>query len=238
MKQIKRITLLIALLVMVGLGASVSLKAAIGVGAWDAMAQTFSFLTGIKVGTLGMLFNSLCVLGQVLVLKRNFRWIQLLQLPLNVFLGTIINFFLYEVLGGVTIDSYIVNLALLTGALIFISLAVGAVMLLDVVTFALEGFCMAIAQVTGIGFSKIRQRVDIFSILVILLLTYSFSLPLSLREGTILGMLIFAPLMGFFMAKLRPLFQRLDLLAEESAGAVALETVKEEVVSREKSIGL
>lgn len=228
MKQLKRVVLLIFLLVMVGLGASVSLKAAIGVGAWDAMAQSFSFLTGIKVGTMGMIFNSLCVLGQAIVLKRNFKWVHLLQLPLSVFLGTIVNFFLYEVLGQVTIESYVINLLLLTVALVFISLAVGAVMLLDMVTFALEGLCMAISQVTGIGFAKIRQRADILSILVILMLTFGFSLPLSLREGTILGMLIFAPLMGFFMDKLRPIFRRMDLLAEEPVEERAAAPVLEE----------
>lgn len=103
------------------------------------------------------------------------------------------------------------------------SLVVSAVMVLDVVTFALEGFCMAIAQVTKIKFSKIRQGMDILSVLIVLTLTFGFSLPLSLREGTILGMLLFAPLMGFFMGKLQPIFKRLDLLEEEPIAEIKSE---------------
>lgn len=227
MKQLKRVTLLTVLMVMVGMGASISLKAAIGVGAWDAMAQSVSYLSGIKIGTIGMVFNSLCVLGQILILKKNFKWIQLLQLPLNVFLGTLINFFLYDVLGPITIDSYMVNLFLLLGALVLMALLVSAVMVLNVVTFALEGFCMAISQATRFDFPKIRQGMDFISVTVVLILTFGFSLPLTLREGTIIGMLLFAPLMGFFMAKLRPLFKRLNLLEEESVGKVEIKSVEQ-----------
>jgi len=215
MKKLRRIALLLVLMTFVGIGASITLKIAIGVAAWDAMAQSVAFMTGIKVGTIGMLFNSSCVLGQILLLKKNFKWIQLLQIPVNIVLGAIINFFLYDVLGPLTIDSYIVKLLLLLAAQVLIALAVSAVMVLDMVTFALEGFCMAISKVTNRDFSKIRQGADVLSILVALILTFGFSLPLTLREGAIIGMLIFAPLMGFFMKKLRPLFKKWNLLEEE-----------------------
>lgn len=230
MRQIKRIIVLTFLIIMVGFGAAVSLKAAIGVGAWDAMAQSFSFLTGFKVGTLGILFNSSCVLGQFLILKKNFKWSQLLQVPVSILLGTMVNFFLYDVLGPLTINHYHINLLLLLAATVFLALVVGAVMTLDVVTFALEGFCMALSQVTGIGFAKIRQAADILSIAVILILTFSFSLPPSLREGTIISMLFFAPLMGFFMGKLRPLFQRFNLLATEPVKAAPQEDEQVEII--------
>lgn len=223
MKQLKRVVLLTVLLFIVSMGVTISLKAAIGVGAWDAMGQSVSHLTGIKVGTIGMFFNSLCVLGQIVILRKKFKWIQLLQLPVNILLGTLINFFLYEVLAQLTIDSYIVNLLLLMGALVLTSLVVSAVMVLNVVTFAPEGLCMAISQVTNMEFPKIRQGMDILSVLVVLVLTVVFSLPLSLREGTIIGLLLFAPLMGFFMGKLHPIFKRLNLLEEEPIAEIKVE---------------
>lgn len=230
MKQIKRITFLTAFIIMVGFGAAVSLKAAIGVGAWDALAQSFSFLTGLKVGTVGMIFNSSCVLGQILILRRNFKWSQLLQVAVSLLLGTVVNFFLYGVLDNFTIASYWLNLLLLVVALVIIAFAVGSVMLLDVVTLALEGLCMAISRVTGKGFAKIRQWADILFILVILALTFGFSLPPTLREGTVISMLIFSPMMGFFMEKMRPVYQRLDLLAAEPAKEPALEKEQLEII--------
>jgi uncharacterized membrane protein YczE len=50
MKNIKRYIALVILVSLAGCGAALSLKAAIGVSAWDALTQTFSDLIHIKVG--------------------------------------------------------------------------------------------------------------------------------------------------------------------------------------------
>lgn len=57
----------------------------------------------------------------------------------------------------------------------------------------------------------LRQGVDIISIILVLILSFSFNVPLSIREGTIIGMLTFSPIMEIFMKVLRPIFIRLDL---------------------------
>lgn len=215
MKQLKRILLLSILIVIVGLGASLTLKVAIGVGAWDALAQSFSYLFGIKVGTIGMILNISCVLGQWLILRKNFHFKHLLQVPVVILLGMVINFIFYDVLGAITIDSYIIKLVLLLVALLVLAFAVACVLVLDVVTFPLEAFCLALAKKTKWPFAVIRQSADILSILLAVILTFGFALPLTLREGTIIGMLIFAPLLGYFMKMIKPLFKKLELIDEE-----------------------
>ncbi|MFE8700814.1 YitT family protein [Cytobacillus sp. FJAT-54145] len=215
MKQLKRVLLLSIFIVIVGIGASLTLKVAIGVGAWDALAQSFSYLFGIKVGTIGMILNISCVLGQWLILRKNFHFKHLLQVPMVIFLGMVINFIFYDVLGAITIDSYLMKLVLFVIALIVLAFAVASVLILDVVTFPLEAFCMALAKKTKWKFAVIRQSVDIISILLAVIFTFGFSLPSTLREGTIIGMLIFAPLLGFFMKKIQPLFSKLGLIDVE-----------------------
>ena len=37
--------------------------------------------------------------------------------------------------------------------------------------------------------------------------------PLSIREGTVVGMIIFAPITGFFMRKMRPLLEKMGVIA-------------------------
>lgn len=221
MKQLKRIILLIFFVVSVGVGASFTLKVAIGLGAWDAVAQSVSYLSGIKVGTLGMILNISCVAGQLILLKKKFKFKHLLQVPVAIILGVVVNFFLYGVLGAITLDSYIMKLVVLLAAFVIVAFAVSSVMVLDVVTFPLEGFCMALANKTKWKFAVIRQAADIISILVALLLTFGLSLPMTLREGTIIGMLIFGPLLGFFMRIIEPIFRRSDLLNEEAEIIVA-----------------
>ncbi len=68
MNLVKRSTLVIFMIILVSFGASLTLKAAVGVGAWDAISQSMSLLTGIKVGTFAMFLNGSCVVGQLIIL--------------------------------------------------------------------------------------------------------------------------------------------------------------------------
>jgi uncharacterized protein len=54
-------------------GVAFGLKAAVGVGAWDAFSQATSMVTGIKVGTFSMMMNLSCVLVQLVILKKDFQ---------------------------------------------------------------------------------------------------------------------------------------------------------------------
>jgi uncharacterized membrane protein YczE len=213
MKEIKRYVAMLVLIMATGIGAAFSIKAAVGVGAWDAMTQTLGFLTGIKVGTVGMAINISCVAGQFLILRKDFRLKHFLQIPLSVFLGVVVNFVLYNILGDMTFDSYAMRLAVLVSSYTLIAASVGAIMDLDVVTFALEGFCMAISGKTGMKFSHIRQLVDVICIALVLILVFTVKVPLTVREGTVIGMLMFGPLIGFFMKKSGSLFRKLNLSA-------------------------
>lgn len=210
--QIKKYLVLILLIMLTGIGTAFSLKAAVGVGAWDALIQSLSFLGALRVGTVGMILNIICIIGQILFLRKDFKWINLLQVPVSILLGSVINYFLYEVLGGFIIENYMIRLLMLVLSFIYLSIIVGAIMTLDLVTFPLEGFCMAIAKKTNISFGKIRQAADILSIGAAMLLTLILSFPLTVREGTIIAMLILGPSMSFFMPKIQLLFQKWQLV--------------------------
>ncbi|MCM3601696.1 hypothetical protein M3175_13205 [Robertmurraya korlensis] len=215
MKQIKKMFLLSLIIISVGIAASLSLKVSIGVGAYDALAQSISFLTGIKVGTIGMIFNTSCIVGQLILLRKGFKIRHLLQLPLTILIGVVINFFFYEVWGSITIDSYILRVMLLMAALAIVAFALAIMLVLDVVTFPLEGFCMTLSKKTKWNFVFIRQSVDLLCILLVVLLTFGFSLSLTLREGTVIGMLLMGPLIGFFMKMIQPVLRKFDLINEE-----------------------
>lgn len=206
MRELKRMILLLLFITIVGIGGCLSLKAAVGVGAWDAMIQTFSFMSGIKVGTLGIMLNLVCVIGQAIILRKNFRLNQLLQIPISIFLGVVVNFIFYEVLYVFTIDSYLLNIILLILSYIISSFGIAVIIVLDIVIFPVEGLCMAISSKTGYEFSKTRQLLDIISIIVVIVFTFIFSVKLTLREGTIIGMLIFGPLMGLFIKNIKSVF--------------------------------
>ena len=211
MKNLKRYIAIVVFVSLGGISAALALKAAIGVSAYDALTQTIADMIHIKVGTMGIILNCSCILGQIVILKKDFKPIQLLQALVSVILGSVINFMLYEVY-TFELTAYYQNLLLLILAYVLMAMFVGAVMTINLVTFALEGLCMALEKITPFKFAKIRQAVDVISIILCLIISFGFQLPLAIREGTIIGMLIFAPLMGMFMKLEEPLFRKWGLI--------------------------
>jgi len=54
-------------IVITGIGASLGIKAAVGVGAWDALSQSLSTVIGMKIGTFSMFLNISCFVLQLLI---------------------------------------------------------------------------------------------------------------------------------------------------------------------------
>lgn len=213
-KKIKRYILVVLGFMIVGTGCAFTVKANVGIGAWDALAKSTSDIVGIEVGTAGMIFNCCCVLGQIIVLRKEFRPIQLLQIPLSVVLGAVINIVYYHLL-VFPFDSFIGGIIMYTLATEVCALGVSIVMLLDEVTFALEGFCMALTKILPFKFSSIRQSVDVITIIVICIITFIYHISLSVGVGTIIGMLVFGPSLGIFMKVFKPILKKRNLLNYE-----------------------
>ena len=213
-KTIKRYLLIILSFMIVGTACAFTLKANVGVGAWDALAKSSSDIVHLEVGTLGMIFNCTCVVGQIIILRKKFKLVQLLQIPLSILLGIVINFVLYELL-LFPFHSLIGGIIMYVIATVVCAFGVSIVMLLDEVTFALEGFCMAITTLIPVKFHVVRQSADVLSVIVIVILTFLFDISWSIGIGTIIGMLIFGPLLGIFMKVLKPVLKRHHLLNYE-----------------------
>ena len=215
-RAVRAYVLLILLIVMVGMELAILVKMDTGVGPWDAMALSFSFLTGIKMGTVGMICNFSCIFGQIILLKKEFKKINFLQIPISMLLGYTVNFFVYIVFKNMAFDNYILRITITVVMLVLISFTIGAIVVLGLPIFALEGFCSAVHIKTGIPFAKFRQWMDFFCVGVIIVLTLVFPIKWSLREGTIISMLIFGPLLGISMPKIEKFYEKWYLVDGKS----------------------
>lgn len=212
MKFLKLSIAIILNIILVSFGASLTLKAAIGVGAWDSVSQIMALILGIKVGTFAIFLNSSCVLGQWILLGKNFKAIRLLQVGVAILLGVFVNFFYYTLFGSLVLESYILRIVVFVLAITVLAFGVSNIMLIDKVTFPLESLCMVISDKTGLDFGKLRQGADFISIVFALSMSYLFSLPFTVREGTVIGMLMFGPLLSLFMKHTKATFKRLELI--------------------------
>lgn len=190
---------------MAAISQTLSLKANIGVCAcWDSVSMNLSELSGIKVGTIGIILNCICVFFQFILLKKEFSPIKLLQIPLAMLSGTVVNIMYYNVL-TFQVTSYTMSVILLVLSFVGLAVFVGGMTMMDLITMPPEALCYTIDRKYGISFAKLRTSIDVICITVSLLLSLIFGLSFKIREGTIIGLFLVGPLMGLCLKAERKL---------------------------------
>lgn len=182
--------------------AALQIKLNIGIGPWDGFGRSISYITGLKVGDIAMMQSIGCVLITFMLLKKDFKIRNVLTLVVGVILGSLMNFFFYTVLDKIVINSYIIKLFIFVISIVISAFFVSMVQTSEFVSLPLENLCQVIADRNGKTFAFIRQAVDVLCVIGIIVITIFFRVPLTLREGTILSMIIFSPFTGVFMPKL------------------------------------
>jgi len=175
-----------------------ALKAGIGVLPVDAAITSIAILIGMKVGTFSMLFHGSFFLGQIAMERKNFRRTEFLQLLYITLGGSVLNFFLYTVLGNVTFTSY--PLRLIVCILAFAVSAFGCTLVLEthLMRTPMEGCIQMIAERIGTTMGKLRQKIDIVLVIVSVAITLIFGVEWTLREGTVIAALLFGPMMDLW----------------------------------------
>ena len=182
------------------LGLSLMMKSGLGQTAVVAFTQNLAFLTQMKSGTLIIIFNCSCVLIQILIQRRQFPKLQLLQVLVAWLQGQIVNVFCYDLPGFSTWipGSYGVQWLAMIAGILLASYGVAVMMTADLIRHPFEQLVMVLSQRWAIPFSVLRSRADMFFIGLSLLLIVIFHLELTtLREGTWVSMLLLGRSMAF-----------------------------------------
>lgn len=201
-------------MIITAIGASLGIKIAIGVGAWDALSQSISMVLGVKVGTFSMILNISCVLVQIFLLKDRFKFNHLAQIGVSILLGTVVNFMIYKVLSEIMIDNYFISMSLFILSVVMCALGIAMITAINLISFPLESCCMVLAKKINKNFGSIRQGVDIIAIIISLIITFIFKNSMTVREGTIIAMLIFGPMLDLFVKLMSPSLRKLSLIRE------------------------
>ncbi|MDD3809797.1 MAG: hypothetical protein PHS94_05950 [Erysipelotrichaceae bacterium] len=213
---IQKLAVVIPAMIITAMGASLGIKAAVGVGAWDALSISVCQVIGLKVGTFSMIMNITCVAIQLAILKKDFKIVHASQVLVSVMLGGVVNFMIYNVFARFTITSYAINLGLLLLSVIICSIAISVIMTVNLVTFPLESCCMVIANKLNKNFGTLRQMVDVAAIVISLGLSLAFADPIQVREGTVIAMILFGPLLNLIMPRLQPGMEKLNLTVQSA----------------------
>ncbi|HPI99584.1 MAG TPA: hypothetical protein PLN65_01810 [Enterococcus sp.] len=179
------------------LGISMTIKATIGVSSFNSLNTALSGVLSLKIGTITSLIN----IGFLLVCwgmdTQKDKKQYLLMLFSLISFGEVINFMLYYLFSDITLISYGWRLFFFVLGTIIGGIGTGQVLRLDLLKFPIENFCLLISERTKNSFAFYRYSIDVICVILSLLLSYLFYLPLFIREGTIISLFLLSGSIGW-----------------------------------------
>ena len=188
-ETLKRYLLFILCLFFMGIGVALTKHGELGVSPISSVANVVSIkFTFLSFGTWLTISNCVLLLGQVLLLRKNFQPIQLLQIPLSFLFGYFTDFGLY-LASFIPNDIYIVKLLLVICGIIILGFGTTLGVIANVILNSGEAFVKALSDVIYKEFSNVKIAFDVSWVVfsIILSLIFFGGELVGTREGTILS---------------------------------------------------
>lgn len=202
-ETVKRFAVMLLGLIITALGLAVSVHLNLGISPITTLPYALSLaFPALSLGTFTFLQHMVFFLLTVLLLRRDFKLFQLLQLVCSLVFGYFVDFW-NLLLGWLTPESYVLRLALLLVGCVIVALGFSLIFTSKVALEANTAFLNALSLRTGKAYSTLKTISDI----VIILLAAAVSLVflhtvVGIREGTVISALIIGPIAGFFNKRL------------------------------------
>lgn len=178
----------------------------LGTSPISCVPTTLSFINGWSLGTWSFIFNLLFIAAQAALLRRDYKPIQLLQIPIVFVFSVMIDIFvpLTELL---PMPNYFAQLGWNAAGCVFIAFGVFLTVKASLITLPGEGVTLAITKVVNKPFPKIKLSFDFGNVILAVILSLTFMGGLyGVREGTLISACA-GVVVGFFN-KIMPHFER------------------------------
>ena len=192
-EYIKRYLFFLTGLFIMSVGVAFSIKADLGTSPISSVPYVLSLVVPVSVGQLTILMHCVFILLQILILRKNYQLVQLMQLPVAVIFGFMIDFSVYLV-RNIRYSSYYMQWIFCMIGIVLVAVGVSMEVTANVVTLAGEGLVLAICKVLPIKFSNMKMCFDCILVIIATLISLLMKGELlGIREGTIAA----AVLVGF-----------------------------------------
>ena len=187
----KRYLLLLVGLSIMAFGVAFSIKASLGTSPISSVPYVVSLFAPLTVGTATIVMHCVFILLQILILRRNYHPIQLMQLPVAVFFGYLTDFAVWAV-RGIHCSTYCQQWIVCLIGILLVAAGVSLEVKAGVVVLAGEGVVLAICKVLPkIKFGYMKVGFDVTLVVIACILSFTFTGHLQgVREGTVAAALL------------------------------------------------
>lgn len=198
----KRYFLFICGLFFVALGISCGVKSMLGTSPISSIPYIFNLRYPFSLGSFVFTVNMLFLLGQILILRRQFQYIQLLQIPMTIIFSLFVDLTMF-LLSMVTPEMYISKFIITLFGAISIALGVALEIIGNVVTLPAEGIVNAIVTHWRLNFGNTKTCFDISLVLIASFFSLLYFGEIrGIREGTLISAVITGSIASFFIKHL------------------------------------
>lgn len=201
----KRYMLFIISLFFSALGVAFTKSGELGVSPISSVANIMSLkFTEISMGNWLIIWNCVLILGQILILRKNFKPVQFLQVPLSFLFGYFTDFSMWLV-GFIPVENYPVRLIMVIVGVAVLGFGISLSVIANVIMNAGEAFVKAVADVSKKNFGNVKIAFDISCVtlsIILSLIFFDFSI-VGTREGTVIAAFCTGMVVKFFTPRLK-----------------------------------
>lgn len=202
MKNINRIVIYICGIFLLALGGVLAIKSNLGASPISSLPLSISKVSRISLGTAAAILFTIYVGIQILILKKDFKKIQLLQIVFAILFGQIMNFF--NLIININIDNFYSRIFICILSFFITAFGVVFTITANIVPVAPDGLAQVISKKARIDFGKAKIYFDssVVVLSVSILLVNSKGLE-GLGIGTILSALLVGRIVAYINKNLK-----------------------------------
>lgn len=196
----RRYILFIFSLFFAAMGVAVTKHGELGVSPISSVANIISYkFTFLSLGMWLIIWKCVLILGQILILRKDFKLIQLLQIPLSFVFGYFTDFGMWCV-SFIPANSYIIRLILVICGIIILGFGISLSVIANVIMNSGEAFVKAVSDKSKQNFSNVKIGFDVLCVILSIILSLLFFSGniVGTREGTIISAFLTGIVVKFF----------------------------------------
>lgn len=219
MEKLKRYLIFFVGLFINSLGVALITKAHLGTSPISSIPYVLSLDFSLTLGQFTIIFSVFLILLQIIILRKNFRLEDLLQIPISIFFGYFIDLSM-NLLHTINPKLYTAKAACLLIGCLILGFGVYTEVLANVAMLPGESFVRAIVSTWNTDFGKTKIAFDVTMAVSAAIMSFFFFHELNgIREGTIIAALLVGFIARFFGKQLAAienfLFEREEDIIEE-----------------------
>ncbi len=171
-------------LLIMAFGVGFSIKGNLGTSPISSLPYVTGQVSGLTVGTTTIVMHCALILLQILILRKQYKWVQLLQLPIAFLFGLMTDLAV-GALSFLHPAGYIQQWLLCGIGIVLVAVGVSFEVTANVTTLAGEGFVLAVCKVCPIKFGAMKVCFDVSLVVISCILSILFLHGIyGVREGT------------------------------------------------------